>query len=296
MPTEEQTAPATAPQTAALARVVPNDEDAFRLALEPNNVSDTYKLCASLAKTGICGIKSPEDALVRIMTGRALGLPAMVAMQQVYEVEGRPSISAKLKVALAMRHPECEYFDLVESTPRKATYKAKRRGRAEQMFSFTIEEAEGASLLGRGKDADAQKKNNWNRYPGAMLRARASSGLADILFPDATMGMPAREEVDDLEPGELRGEVVDSGSTPPKPANGAPPQAAPARDFEAELVAMKQRIFDAKTPEARKAVRGEVAAFVDVAPTNLADEAKRFYNVSIGEKVDSQASAQGARP
>jgi hypothetical protein len=282
--------PATAPQTAALARVVPNDEDAFRLALEPSNVSDTYKLCASLAKTGICGIKSPEDALIRIMMGRALGLPAMVAMQQVYEVEGRPSISAKLKVALCMRHPTCESFELVVSDAKKATYKGKRRGLPEKTFTFTIEEAESANLLGRGKDAEAQKKNNWNRYPAAMLRARASSGLADILFPDATMGVPAREEIDDLEPGELRGEVVETKSTPNK-APGAPPQAANERDFEAEAVAIKQRIADARTPDERKAVRAAVAAFAEAAPEQLATETKNFYNMTLGPNGGSQPGA-----
>lgn len=262
----------------SLALAISNNGDStFKLALEPANFEAAYRVAAMAAKIQLCGVTTPEDALVRMMTGRELGLTAFQSMRLVYVVEGRPALDASLMLALCLNHRECEYFDLVSTSDKEATYRAKRKGRTEVVLSWTIEQAKSAGLIDRGKDP---AKNNWNRYPSAMLRARCTSALARIVFPDAISGLYTREEVsdgDDVPPrgNELVGEVVSPV------AAAAVPQAAPARDLDAEAGALKQRIADSKTKDERRAVRAEVAAFLADAGEPWATDVRRFYNLTI---------------
>jgi hypothetical protein len=263
------------------AMAVAGTDTAFRFALEPASLEAAYKVAAMAAKIQLCGVTTPEDALVRILTGRELGLTALQSMRLIYVVEGRPALDASLMLALSLNHPSCEYFDLVESSPERATYRACRRGREEVVLTWTLEQAKKAGLLDRGKDPT---KNNWHRYPDAMLRARCVSALARIVFPEAIAGLYVREEFDDGEvptstnarAHELVAEVV----TPSVPTRSATPQAAAARDFEAEGDVLKQKIIDAKTRDERKAVREEVVRWCADAGEPHADTLKRFYNMT----------------
>ena len=260
------------------ATLVASGDSGFRNALEPSDFASAYNLAAIAAKVHLCGVTSPEDALVRIMTGREMGLTAFQAMRLVYVVEGRPALDASFMLALCINRPECEYFECVETTREKATYRAKRRGRKEQVLTWTIEQAVAAGLLSRGKDPS---KNNWNRYPDAMLRARCVSALARMVFPEAICGLYTREELAGIDSvatyaDEMTAEIVEPSPSP------VPPQAA-QRDFAAESDAIKQRIVDAKTKDELKAVRAEAAAFVADAGEPWATQLRNFYSVTMSK-------------
>lgn len=256
----------------ALAKRAP--DDAFRFGLEPDSLTQALAVCDRIAKMGLANINTSEQALLRLMTGRALGIPAMVALQHVYDVNGRTSLSAKLKVALCLRHPDCEYFVHVSSDENKATYKCKRRGEDEQTRTFTIEDAKRAQL-------SFKPDSNWSRYPRRMLQARASSELADIVFPDATMGLLSTEEAEETErPGELRGEVV--------------PPTVPARNWTQESDAIKAALTDAvqKADKARMTeTRKKMKTFLDEAPASIGEDLQRYYNM-----VKDQATKPAEAP
>ncbi len=282
----------TAPPAAIVRAEVHGDE--FRFALEPVGFREAQAVSAIIAKTGICKIRTPEEALVRLMTGRSLGIPTFIALQHVYDVEGRPSLSAKLKVALCLRHPDCIYFDHVESDETHATYRTKRRGREEQKRTFTIEDAKRAGLV--------KPESNWAKWPRRMLQARASGELADIVFPDAVMGMPSVEEaIDERESaprvGEMQGEIVTAAEAKKSVDHlyPGPPQAAPPRDLEKEAAALKARIAAAKNDVERKAVRADVATFLETAGEPYAGDVKAYYNETIASAAaKAQAGAASA--
>jgi hypothetical protein len=277
---EDTTAP-----PAAIVRA-PQTDDRFRFALEPEGFREAQTMCAIIAKAGVCGIKSPEEAMIRLLAGRELGIPTMIALQNVYDVYGRPSLSAKLKVALCLRHPECEYFEHVSSDEKQATYKAKRRGRDEQKRTFKIEQAVTAQLV--------KKDSNWEKWPHRMLQARAAGELADLVFPDACMGMPSVEEAYDAGPparparayDEMTGEVIEQTQ--------APAQAAPTRDLESEAALLKHRIstlMPAMTDADKKTLRADVGAFIESAGEPYAQEMKKFYNAALAEAKKKPAAA-----
>ena len=100
-------------------------------------------------------------------------------------------MSADGMVAVCLgRGDVCEFFRTLESDNAKCVVEGKRHGDPARKLVFTIEDAKRAGLGG----------DNWNKYPAAMLRARAKSSLARDLFPDLLMGL--------YDPDEMGGEPV----------------------------------------------------------------------------------------
>lgn len=130
----------------------------------------------------------PGDVLVVLLTGREFGLQPMQAMRSLHVVDGKPVMAADLMVGLCLgRREVCEYFVLVESTGDRATYKTKRVGTQEVVLTWTLKQAQQAGVTG---------KDNWKKYPDAMLRARCASALARAVYPDLMAGTYDPDELD----------------------------------------------------------------------------------------------------
>lgn len=161
-------------------------------AFEPANLDQALALATRLAESNLLPKalqKRPSDVLVVMMMGRDLGLSAMQALRNIHVIDGRPSTSAEMMVALCLTHPEvCEYFTLVESSDVKATYRTKRKGAEPVSMSYTFDMATKAKLTG---------KQNWQNHPASMLLARASSRLARAVYPDLTNGIHTDDEMED---------------------------------------------------------------------------------------------------
>jgi hypothetical protein len=128
--------------------------------------------------------------MVVLLTGMELGLGPAQALRSIHVVEGKPTLSAQLMVALCKsRRDVCAYFTCVETTNDVATYETQRVGepRAVRM-SFSMEDAKRAGVAGKG---------NWQKFPAAMLRARCSSLLARDCYPDLLSNL---YDPDELEP------------------------------------------------------------------------------------------------
>lgn len=228
----------------------------FKLALEPTTFAETMQACELVASIGLCGCTTPAAVLVRVMMGRSLGMTFIQSVVNVYDIEGKPALDANAMVALCLQSSLCEYFRCTYTDREKATYKAKRRSDPEPTeLTFTIQEAEAAGLMDRGATAEKKAKSNWNRWTADMLRARASSKLARMVFPDVVRGLHSREElyVGLTDPDELIGEVVT-----PQVSN------APKRDFAAEsraLIAKIETITPDMSSATRKPIREEVLAW-----------------------------------
>jgi hypothetical protein len=159
-------------------------------AFEPRDVTEGYQLAKILIASGLMprGIQRPEAAFAIIAAGRELGLTAMQSLRSIHIIEGKPTLSADLVAALCKSRPDvCQYFRLVESTDRIARYETLRKGEpAPTSMSFTIEDAQRAGVAG---------KDNWKKYPAAMLRARCITALARAVYPDLAMGVYDPDEV-----------------------------------------------------------------------------------------------------
>jgi len=193
------------PKPKALAKVEPQQ---FAMTLEPRDMRQAWWLAQKVTESRLFFKKfeSPEGALVAIMAGRELGLGVVSSMLNVHVIEGAPSYHAHLIIARALQHPACEYFQLVETSATSATYETKRKGSPQPTrLTYTIEQAEAAGLTRPSRNG---KPSNWVRIPAEMCRKSAGVQLARAVYPDATRGMYAPEELSGEEPMEIDYEVA----------------------------------------------------------------------------------------
>lgn len=161
----------------------------FELSLEPTTSGQAWALSKAIHSSRLFAVESPEQALMILMAGREMGIGAMASLRGFHFIKGRPCISAQLMAALIIRSGKAEYWELVESSSKSATYATKRvGGRNEQRKTFTVDDARLAQLV--------KTDSNWQKYPSAMCEARASSALARVVYPDLLMGVYLPDEMD----------------------------------------------------------------------------------------------------
>jgi hypothetical protein len=208
------------------------------LAYEPTSLSEAFYMAGILVQSGLTpkAIDTPQKAFLVMAQGRELGLSTMQALNNIYVVEGRVSLSSDLMAALIVKSPVCEYLRCTEMTPERASYAAKRRGGAEFKFAYTWEDAKRAGLTNR-----ATYQNN----PADMLRHRALAKTARAVFPDIIAGLYSRDEAEDA--------VI---NVTPSAAPAAPVEVPAAAPLEQAAPKVRRRPGAASAPVAAPVLTG----------------------------------------
>lgn len=269
------------------------------------SLTTDLKLASTLVKSGLLpsAIKSPEAALVIILTGRELGLAPLQALRSISVVEGKPTLSADLLLALAYKSGLCTGYEIVELTDEKCVVQISRNGQVKPPYSYTIEEARKAGLANRP---------NWQRHTKAMLRARATSAACRAYFPDVVLGLYTPDELEDLSPvvSEAAPVVI---APAPRVVEAAPTmQALPTSPAvsqeedseEAEVIAAVKKAISEKADVAQLDLLGTQiatlpdviknasrAAFVARRRELLALESVRFRDASSTANVSTSTNA-----
>ena len=137
----------------------------------------------------------PGDCLVAMMMGHELGLPYLMALQNIATINGKPSIYGDLGLALVRGGGRLESFDEYDQGEALAKEMGrcvvKRLGdKKERVFTFSIADAKRAGLWG--------KEGPWSKYPGRMLQMRARAFALRDVFPDVLKGLGLAEEAQDF--------------------------------------------------------------------------------------------------
>lgn len=191
----------------------------------------------------------PEAVMAAMLYGREAGVGEMQALSKIHVVDGRPGMAAELMRALVFQHGHELWIE--ESSSTRCIVGGKRRDSArETKVTWTHDDAKRAGLLG---------KDNWKKYPDAMLLARATAKLCRAVFPDVLAGLSytLEELADGDTPEDAMLEVV------AEQGDGAP--AAPARPkARARKTATRGSDAPAKTePDPVEQDRGEVPDLPD---------------------------------
>lgn len=131
-------------------------------------------------------LNTPNKALTVLLAGRELGVPPMQAIRGIHVVNGRPSLSAELMLALAYQNIPGFRFRVEASNEQICRITAQRSNADPVTLSFSISDAQRAGLT---------KGDNWQKYPQAMLRARCTSAVLRVVAPDAIRGIYAPDEI-----------------------------------------------------------------------------------------------------
>jgi hypothetical protein len=196
------------------------------MAIVPTTFLEAQSMAGALAASDLVPKAyrdRPANVLLAMMSGAELGLAPLAALRAFHVIEGSPKLGARALAALVNRSGLAEYFEPVEVTPQKATWRTKKKGRPEMTRTWTIEMAENAGL---------SKKDNWRNYPHRMLSARASKDLADDVYPELTMGLSIVEE----EETPIGDQVFTAPPPPPVPSEKPKRAAAKKSDSKSDAI------------------------------------------------------------
>ena len=193
------------------------------------------RIAKHVAKTSLVKRRiSESDAMMIMLKGYALGIDPVEAVSQIYIVDGVPSTSVQLMLALANRSGLLLSLQIPDTAQvaqnDSATVTAVRRDRPNDVYkgTFTMAEARKANLA---------NKSNWKNYAPQMLINRAVSICLRRAVPEALSGMYTVEEIDATIQVDHDGKpldnstndavdavIIEDGQTPmqpPKPAQNA---------------------------------------------------------------------------
>ena len=159
-------------------------------------------------------LKSQAQAVVKILAGRELGLSPLQAMTDIYMVNGKVALQAKLIASLIKKSGKYDYhIDKLDEQECVISF-FQMNGKMEKIgeSTFTIKDAAKAGIV---------NKEVWKSYPRNMLFARAVSNGARMFCADIITAYTP-EEVEDIKTAPItpiketieitpEGEVKDNG-------------------------------------------------------------------------------------
>jgi|GEM_PF-5171013 len=161
--------------------------DQYITRYEPKGFDDLARLSKAVVRSGLApsDVKSPEDAMMILMTGAELGLTAMQSLRSIYVVKGKPTMAADLMKALVLASGECEKWEYETKSAACCRAIVQRRGSKPQVYEWTIQDARNAGL----------NSATWKNYPSQMLRHRVDADAARGEFPHLILGMYTPDEL-----------------------------------------------------------------------------------------------------
>lgn len=127
------------------------------------------------------------NATAAVLQGITLGLDPLTALQQIIIIHGRPSMYAKMMVALVQsRGHEVWTEDLSDS---RAVVAGRRKGSDNiERVTVTMEQARRGGWT---------RNDNYTKNPQDMLWSRAAARVCDRIASDAVKGIASVEEIQD---------------------------------------------------------------------------------------------------
>jgi hypothetical protein len=224
-----------------------------------------------------------EAVAATILYGAEVGLTPMQALAGIHIVDGRPAPSAELARAMILRAGHT--FHVVEMTGTRARVWGQRKGRPDServVVEWSLDMARAAGLLGR---------QAWQRYPRAMLVARATGDLARLLFPDIVKGLGYIAED---EPDALEAWAPADGDEAPVPAPRKPLQRRRRTPKDTPVVEGPPTVLDPQTGETPEPLPPLREA--DIAkPRRTLDESEEIATAHA-EMLDDELAPPSAPP
>lgn len=166
--------------------------------LQLRSFDDMFRFAQAVVKSkDFCppGLDTPEKVMLAIQTGMELGFSLMRSLSAVVIVKGRPSLYGEAIVSLIHDRGVCSRPPVFavegENDQRRGVCRFQRKNMPEPVeTSFSVSDAKKAGLWNKSGSA-------WQTYPDDMLQWRALARAAKRYFGDVTMGLAAKEEMED---------------------------------------------------------------------------------------------------
>ena len=194
----------------------------YQAALVP--FGDLQKMAAAVAESGLFGMKDSKQALALMLTAQAEGQHPATITQDYDIIQGKATRKTHSVLARFQQAGGRVEWHALSDTKADATFTPPSGSGKPLRLGWTIEMARHAGLV---------EKDNWKRYPRAMLRSRLIAEGVRATYPAAIGGMLIAEEVQDMDsvPGEVTEKTViverpkAKPEEPPVPASNDQPTA-----------------------------------------------------------------------
>jgi hypothetical protein len=152
-------------------------------------LSDIEKMASVAAASRMFGFKSKEEAMAIMLLCQAEGLHPAIAMRDYHVIQGRPTLKADAILARFQQAGGKVSWEILTDEKVSGSFSHPQGGSA--TITWTFADAQKIGLTG---------KDNWKKYPRAMLRARVVSEGVRTVYPGVVVGVYTPEEVQDMEP------------------------------------------------------------------------------------------------
>ena len=180
-----------------------------------------------IAKSGLFGVKTTEQAIALMLVAQAEGRNPFEAARDYHIIQGRPALKADSILARFQQAGGTVHWLELSDTKAVAEFSHPQGGKV--TIDWDIERAKRAGLAG---------KDNWRNYPRQMLRARVISEGVRTIYPGVCVGTYTVEEVQDMAETKPAGEQEYTFVDPPAAQDTvqATPQAEQATTQATEQV------------------------------------------------------------
>ncbi len=150
-------------------------------------LGEIEKMAAAVAKSGLFGVKTPDQALALMLVAQAEGRHPALAARDYDIIQGKPAKKAEAMLRDFLESGGKVEWHKLDDTAADATFAHPSGGSVR--IEWTMKRAIAAGLGG---------KDMWKKYPRQMLRSRTVSEGIRTVCPMATSGMYVPEEVHDI--------------------------------------------------------------------------------------------------
>ena len=152
-------------------------------------VDQIERMAVSVARSGLFGVKTPDQAMALMLIAQAEGLHPAIAARDYHVINGRPALRAD--AMLARFQAAGGKVEWGEYTDTRVVGKFSHPSGGSVEIAWTTKMAQDAGLT---------RNPTWKSYPRQMLRSRCISEGIRTVYPGVTVGTYTPEEVEDMAP------------------------------------------------------------------------------------------------
>lgn len=156
-------------------------------AVVATSLNDIERMAVAVAKSGLFGVKSPDQALALMLVAQAEGRHPALAARDYDIIQGRPAKKSEAMLRDFIESGGKVEWHALDDKAADATFSHPSGGTVR--IEWTMVRAAAAGIGG---------KDMWKKYPRQMLRARCVSEGIRTVCPMATSGMYVPEEVQEF--------------------------------------------------------------------------------------------------
>jgi len=195
-------------------------------------VDQIERMAVSVARSGLFGVKTPDQAMALMLIAQAEGLHPAIAARDYHVINGRPALRAD--AMLARFQAAGGKVEWGEYTDTRVVGKFSHPSGGSVEIAWTTKMAQDAGLT---------RNPTWKSYPRQMLRSRCISEGIRTVFPGVVVGTYTPEEVEDMAPA---------------PRQAPPPPAPEPVEVVIDVEGLLEQIEFASTLEGLELLRADI--------------------------------------